>query len=66
MVKNAAIRLSDHLSLQEKYSIIILHVFLLKIRNASRTFSFFSFFQDFSRPGYLFFHSPGFPSAWEP
>ena len=31
----------------------------------SHTFSF-AFFQDFSGPGNLFFHFPGFQSVWEP
>ena len=46
---------SDHLSLQEKYSLIISYLFLKKFHDFSRTFSCFSFYPDFSRPGNLFF-----------
>ena len=34
-----------------------------KIKDFSKTFSFFSFFKDFSRPGNLFSHFPGFPGC---
>ena len=50
--------LYDHLSLQEKYSILISYL-LKKFQDFSRTFSFF-LFQDFPKPGNLFDHSPGF------
>ena len=37
--------------LQEKYLILISYVFLKNLQDFSRTFSLFSFFQDFSKPG---------------
>ena len=64
--------LNDHLSLQEKYSIIISNIF----PNISKIFpghfsAFPGLFQDFPRPGNLliFVHFPGFqgfPGVWEP
>ena len=43
----------------QKYSILISYL-KKNFHDFSRTFSFFSFFQDFFRPGNLYFQFPGF------
>ena len=55
--------------LQEKFSILTSYVFLKNFKDFSRTFSLFSFLQDFSRPeNYCFYFSvfPGFPRCVGP